>query len=312
MPLLEETRMEICSQMEFMSGVPHAEVTSVEESTLYGESFLYHIKVDSWRNRYGVYGKEPYIPKPSDLFILGDTVPEVSSDLQRFGSSWSLASVVEDVKESDSVGDVDRVIYFKVKTSKPIRIEMKEGTRKPLFIVFLGNLATNTRTWKALHMFRNLNIINEVLCANYMVKENCSLCSAEVDRIWAGKVDSQLLLDLNESQRAVVLRTISAVQCNHRSSVKLVWGPPGTGKTKTISILLYSLLSMKYRTLACAPKNVAVAELALRILNLHKDACKSDLVKNNPHVTSQVCKRSIQSFSGTTQKKHQNIMHPSP
>ncbi|MCL7049905.1 hypothetical protein MKW94_030576, partial [Papaver nudicaule] len=157
---------------------------------------------------------------------------------------------------------------------------MKEGTRKPLFVVFLVNLATNTRTWKVLHMFRNLNIINEVLCANSMVKENCCPCSADVERIWAGTIDSQLLLDLNDSQRAVVLGTISAVRCNHRSSVKLVWGPPGTGKTKTISILLYSLLSMSSRTLACAPKSMAVAELVLRILNLHKEACKSDLGKN--------------------------------
>ncbi|KAI3869984.1 hypothetical protein MKW92_049526 [Papaver armeniacum] len=280
MPLLEETRMELCSQMEFMSGLPHAEVTSVEESKLHGGSFLYCVKVSSWRNRYGVYGKEPYSPKPSDLFILGNTVPEVASDLQRFGSSWSLASVVEDVKESDSVGHEDRLICFQVKTSKPIKIEMKEGRSKSLFVVFLVNLATNTGTWKALHMFQNLNVIKEVLCANSMVRENCYLCSAQDDRIWAGKVDSQLLLALNESQRAAVLGTISAVQCKHRSSVKLVWGPPGTGKTKTISILLYSLLSMNCRALACAPKNVAVAELALRILNLHKDACESNLEKN--------------------------------
>ncbi|KAI3949299.1 hypothetical protein MKW98_023236 [Papaver atlanticum] len=263
MSLLEETRMEICAQMEFMSGVPHAEVISVEESKLHVGSFLYCVEVNSWRNRYGVYDKEPYSPKPLDLFILGDTVPEVASDLQRFGSSWSLASVVEDVKESDSVGDEDRLLYFQVKTSKPIKIEMNDGMRNSLFVVFLVNLATNTRTWKALHMFRNLNIIKDVLCANSTVKENCGLCSAPVDRIWDGKVDSQLPA-LNESQRAAILGTISAVQCNHRSSVKLFWGPPGTGKTKTISILLYSLLSMNYRTLACSPKNIAVAELAFR------------------------------------------------
>ncbi|KAI3935621.1 hypothetical protein MKW98_022629 [Papaver atlanticum] len=76
----------------------------------------------------------------------------------------------------------------------------------------------DTRAWTALHMFRNLNIIMEVLCANSMVKENCGLYSAQVDRIWAGKADSQLLLVLNESQRAAVLGTISAVQCNHRFS----------------------------------------------------------------------------------------------
>ncbi|KAI3928788.1 hypothetical protein MKW98_024389 [Papaver atlanticum] len=267
MPLLEETRMEICSQMEFMSGAPHAEVTSVEESKLHGGSFLYCIKVENWRNRHGVYSK-PYNPKPSDLFILGDTVPEVATDLLWFGSSWSLASVVEDVKESNSVGHEDTLICFQVKTSKPLTIEMKEG--KSLFVVFLVNLATNTRTWKALHLFRNLNVVKEVLCANSMVKENCCLCSAQVDMIWTGKVDSQLLLALNESQRAAVMGTISSVQCEHRSSLKLVWGPPGTGKTKTISIFLYSLLSMNCRALACAPENIAVAELALRILNLHR------------------------------------------
>ncbi|RZC89210.1 hypothetical protein C5167_030904 [Papaver somniferum] len=55
--------------MEFMSGVPHAEVISVEESKLHVGSFMYCIKVDSWRNRYGIYGKEPYSPKPLDLFF---------------------------------------------------------------------------------------------------------------------------------------------------------------------------------------------------------------------------------------------------
>ncbi|KAI3990417.1 hypothetical protein MKX01_021352 [Papaver californicum] len=124
---------------------------------------------------------------------------------------------------------------------------------------------------KALYMFRNLNIIKEVPCANSMIsyvgfygnlgEGNCGLCSVQVDRIWAEKVDSQFVLALDDlkEQRYWVL----FLQCN---------GPPGTGKTKTISILLYSLLSMNCRTLACAPKNIAVAELALCILNLHKDS----------------------------------------
>ncbi|KAI3920530.1 hypothetical protein MKX01_000869 [Papaver californicum] len=237
MPLQEKTLMEICSQMEFLSGVPHAEV----------------ISIDSWRNRYGIYVKEPYSLKPSDLFILGDTVPEDASDLQRFGSSWSLDSIVKDVKESNHVGDEDRLVYFQVRTSKPIKTVMREGTRKSPFVVFMMNLTTNTRTWKALHMSRNLNIIKELL----------------FDRIWAGEVDSQILPALSESQRAAVSGSISAVQCNHRSS-----------KNQTISILLYSLLSMNYRTLSYAPKNITVAELALRILNLHKDACESDSGKD--------------------------------
>ncbi|RZC47032.1 hypothetical protein C5167_039992 [Papaver somniferum] len=88
MPLLEETRVEMFSQMEFMLGVLHAEVTSVEESKLQEGSFFYCIRVDSRRSRYGMYGKEPYSLKPSDLFILGDTVPEVSCSVLEAVGLW--------------------------------------------------------------------------------------------------------------------------------------------------------------------------------------------------------------------------------
>lgn len=63
---------------------------------------------------------------------------------------------------------------------------------------------------------------------------------------------------LNLSQEEAVLSCISAAMCHHENSVKLIKGPPGTGKTKTVASLLFAVLKMKCRTLACAPTNTAV------------------------------------------------------
>ncbi|CAA7055798.1 unnamed protein product [Microthlaspi erraticum] len=50
---------------------------------------------------------------------------------------------------------------------------------------------------------------------------------------------------LNSSQEAAILGCIKARRCNHRKSMKLIWGPPGTGKTKTVATLLVALSKLK-------------------------------------------------------------------
>jgi senataxin len=72
--------------------------------------------------------------------------------------------------------------------------------------------------------------------------------------------------DLNDSQKDAVLRCLVTRECNHQNSVRLIWGPPGTGKTKTVGFLLFSLLRLKCRTLTCAPTNTAVLEVTQRLL----------------------------------------------
>ncbi|PUZ75223.1 hypothetical protein GQ55_1G137600 [Panicum hallii var. hallii] len=56
-----------------------------------------------------------------------------------------------------------------------------------------------------------------------------------------------------------------------RSNFSLIWGPPGTGKTKTISVLLLVVSQTRgCRVLTCAPTNTAISQVASRFLELRK------------------------------------------
>uniref|UniRef100_A0A7N2LJF0 Uncharacterized protein n=1 Tax=Quercus lobata TaxID=97700 RepID=A0A7N2LJF0_QUELO len=90
-------------------------------------------------------------------------------------------------------------------------------------------------------------------------KKNCSAAFADVRyRICSS--------DLNDSQKDAVLSCLVTRECHHQSTVKLIWGPPGTGKTKAVGFMLCSLLRMKCRTLTCAPTNTALLVVTQRLL----------------------------------------------
>lgn len=118
-------------------------------------------------------------------------------------------------------------------------------------------------------------------CLFYILQngENCQLCFSGENQIAASSrvqdiVQSQ---NLNESQKDAVLSCVAVRECHHNETVKLIWGPPGTGKTKTVASLLFSLLKLKTRTLTCAPTNTAVLEVAARLQNLVKESLEHDI-----------------------------------
>ncbi|KAI3817066.1 hypothetical protein L1987_10853 [Smallanthus sonchifolius] len=265
-PLLEETRAELASAMETMYRAPYAEIFSIDEARGHGK-MLYDVTVGNWRNKTSERGKEPYRTLPGDLLILADGKPESFSDLLCVGRTWAF-SLVTRISEDDDEDDVDSTsTRFKVKASQ--QVEFQEG----MFVVFLMNITTNKRIWNSLHMRRNMNIIKEVLYTDSMVKECCNICP--LDSSFSQKIDQHILDQLNESQAGAIRAALCKTECCHGSFVEQIWGPPGTGKTTTVSVLLFILLQMNRRTLTCAPTNVAIVQVASRVLNLVKESFNS-------------------------------------
>nr|TKR83595.1 uncharacterized protein D5086_0000263660 [Populus alba] len=269
-PLLEETRAELSSSMDIISTAPFAEMVAFFEAKPQG-TLLYDVNIDYWRNRSRGSGKERYKTLPGDIVILTSAKPENVSDLQRVGWTWTFAVVTSIT--GDETEDAATYTSFTVKAQKDI--EISDGLQKSPTVVSLTNVTTSKRIWNALHMFGNLNIIKEILCTDSVVEENCNQYSMWERAIYDENVVN-LSSELNESQNKAVLACLLKKQRNHKSAVELIWGPPGTGKTKTVSMLLFSLLKMKCRTLTCAPTNVSITEVASRVLKLVTESHEAD------------------------------------
>ncbi|XP_038701351.1 uncharacterized protein LOC119998175 isoform X2 [Tripterygium wilfordii] len=275
-PFLEETRAQLCSSMEVISRAPYGEVIAFDESKPYGEK-LYDIKIDYWRSRYSCRSKESYKTLPGDILVLADSKPETVSDLQRMGRTWTFAtvtSIVDDENEDDSSST-----SFKVKAS--VDPDVGDGLRKSLFVVFLINVTPSKRIWRSLHKYGNTKVIQEILCADSVIEKACDLCSVESEYLWDENCAVIRSSTLNESQTQAVVACLRLMHCNHKSVVKLIWGPPGTGKTKTVSVMLFTLFRMECRILTCAPTNVAITQVASKVLRMLKDSFQAECETND-------------------------------
>ncbi|KAI3817039.1 hypothetical protein L1987_10826 [Smallanthus sonchifolius] len=90
---------------------------------------------------------------------------------------------------------------------------------------------------------------------------------AEVFSLNEAKGDRKMLYNVTVG---AIRAALGKTECCHGSFVEQIWGSPGTGKTTTVSVLLFILLQMNRRTLACAPTNVAIVQVASRVVNLVK------------------------------------------
>ncbi|KAM7484789.1 hypothetical protein LguiA_000798 [Lonicera macranthoides] len=257
-PLLEDARAELSSKLESISSSPYAQVISLDESK--HRKMLYDVKVN-WRSSSNEPSRMPFT---GDIVVLTEAKPETISDFRRFNRTWSFGCITKISGDND-----DTLLRVKV----PKELEVEGRFSKLLYVVFITNITTNNRIWDALHSFGDAEVIKEVVCTNSTGQENCNMCPLEGNAIWTENFRLESYLD--DSQLDAVVASISKMQCNHKSNVELIWGPPGTGKTRTVSVLVWSLLRMKYRTLACAPTNVAITEVASRVLKLVKDSVES-------------------------------------
>ncbi|XP_072988602.1 uncharacterized protein [Typha latifolia] len=165
---------------------------------------------------------------------------------------------------------------YDIKASCKIDVAEYNKKNDSLFAAYLMNITTYNRIWESLDYKmptqRNLGLVNEAI-NNSSVNGVCDTsCLAKVDSINDINFWSKLsALNLNKSQEDAIRSCISAKQRKDRNSINLIWGPPGTGKTKTIGALLWLMREVKCRTLTCAPTNTAVKQVASRLLKLIKE-----------------------------------------
>lgn len=275
-PLIEETHADLLSSMTTLSRAPICEVFDVKISKGYKPpKELYHSITLKERGKNEK--KEGYEPEFGDLIALTDVRPTCIDDLNRPKRPYLLA-VIQGMKD----GDANRIPIL---SSKPIEFEKhqheKGKNRDKLFAVYLTNLTTNIRIWKALHSdpeVVNMKIMKAILQVDPNVGENCALCSNEKNKrdIESYAIAAIRNLGLDKSQETAVLDCITTKECHHHNLVKLIWGPPGTGKTKTVASLLLLLLQMKCRTLTCTPTNVAVLGVANRLMTSVRPTLECD------------------------------------
>ncbi|KAJ8506154.1 hypothetical protein OPV22_007040 [Ensete ventricosum] len=278
-PLMEETRAEIHSSLDDISKAPRAKIIAIEKGQRKSETTQeYYVDVEFIDNHIDC-GSQNYKARNGDLFILSSMKPEAVNDFNRYNVACCLALVTE-VSMDDGVQK-----GFVVKLPKIIDVEYDMGNFK--IALFLTNLLTNFRIWKALCVTsgtnNNIRIINEVVSPRPMVSATCNTSLTGGNDYWFTKLSDKLCsFNLNLSQIEAVQAAIHAAECRDSHCVELVWGPPGTGKTKTVSAMLWAFLHMKCRTLTCAPTNVAVVGVCSRLLQLIKYTAEKDKLHGLP------------------------------
>lgn len=82
------------------------------------------------------------------------------------------------------------------------------------------------------------------------------------------EVFDECMNDLNEAQKNAVKYSISG------TPLSLIHGPPGTGKTKTLSAIVYNLIKNEKKVLVCAGTNAAVDHLVRNLIGYELNAIR--------------------------------------
>ncbi|XP_009341860.2 uncharacterized protein LOC103933883 [Pyrus x bretschneideri] len=271
--LIEETHADLHSNMiTELSHAPTCEILTLECSKGHKppKKLFYDIVYKRDTEADQKHNGLMYEPQVGDLIALTDVKPKCVDDLNRSPRHYVIAYVSK-VPNPDEFPDAHE---FQILSSKPIDYgeqDVQKSKRQKHFAVYLINMTTNLRVWGALNSKEgNTEIIQKVLQPSSHDANSCTTCSPiqsyspDLSTIWP-TISSH---KLNYSQEAAVLNFIGLSKCHHQNDVKLIWGPPGTGKTKTVSLSLFALFMLKCRTLTCAPTNIAVLEVATRLRGL--------------------------------------------
>jgi regulator of nonsense transcripts 1 len=158
--------------------------------------------------------------------------------------------------------DEGHVIKVGSSANDEIGIELKEGNA-PIDIVtgfvveFVWKATSFERMkWAVKRFCTNKNSASRYIRGKIM-KIDVKQVAIECNPPESMSISS--LPELNHSQ-------IDAIKTALRRPLSLIQGPPGTGKTVTCAALVYHLVKLsKNRILVCAPSNVAIDQLTLKI-----------------------------------------------
>ncbi|KAL7235387.1 hypothetical protein ACSBR1_018813 [Camellia fascicularis] len=273
-PLIEETHADLLSSINMVPHAPTCEILAIARSKGHKppKDLYYTISLKRLSDTANTH-EGRYEPEIGDLIALTNVRPRHVNDLNRPRSPYVVALVHGTKGDSDDIA---------ILSSKPIMFdvdgqERKIQTKRSLFAVYVTNMVTNVRVWMSLNSELeggNMNIIKGVLHSDCTTKTNCTQCLYQANNSAAisNATNAISSFNLDDSQKAAVLSCVATRECHHQNTVKLIWGPPGTGKTKTLASLLFALLGMKCRTLTCAPTNIAVLGVTARLMSLMRDA----------------------------------------
>jgi len=136
-------------------------------------------------------------------------------------------------------------------------------------------------------LFANDVTFRRMLEALRRLKENSKLLDLLLGRVEPKVISKPLKIfngKLNNSQRAAVFKAVAS------DPVFLVHGPPGTGKTTTVSEIIYQLVKVGNRVLATADSNVATDNLVEKLANY---GIKVVRVGNPSRITDTVVKYTL-------------------
>ncbi|XP_065004866.1 uncharacterized protein LOC135636771 isoform X1 [Musa acuminata AAA Group] len=272
-PLMEEVRAEVCSSLESISQASFVKIEHLRCTKR--KEHIYSILIAPPFHTASAGSNAIYSPHKGDILVLSEFKPSDVSDLTKSGQSYRLVSVFKD--EFDNLPPNTYVIRASEEIDEAkYNSSDNNKQRSNLFAFYLVNAITYNRIWRAIDVGLaakgNLSLVLKALQVDPKDAEDCRYSLSNVVRRIQGIDFGWCLskLNLNESQTDAILSCISARQRHNNKSINLIWGPPGTGKTKTISGLVWLLDLLRCRTLVCAPTNTAVKEVALRLLKLVK------------------------------------------
>ncbi|KAM7279812.1 hypothetical protein ACFE04_006946 [Oxalis oulophora] len=274
-PLIEETRADLCSSLKSVFSAPTCQLLSIHPSKDYKppNDLFYTIEVKHADN------VDVYEPEIGDVIVLTSVKPKCIDHLDMHDGSYTVAIVqrVSNRWRDDNYDEILILVSKDIQLKEEMMMMRETGMGSTRYATFLINMITNIRIWKSLNSeleTANVNILRKVSQMDSAASENCPQCyHLEKHRIDVSSLGAIIRsFDLNDSQREAVITCLAAQDCRHQNLVKLIWGPPGTGKTSTVATLLFALLNRKCRTLTCAPTNIAVLEVATRVLRLIKNS----------------------------------------